>query len=309
MALLPLFVLLLLAVAVGVGASAVRGAPPSAELAVAAARQHARWTAAAAALFGVAAAVGTAAVGTANDSFGPASDGVTALLVPVAFGLVHTTVLAIGELTWPRPVGQVRHAQLVRRGLLDAAPRRLVRAGTATVPFAALVLGAGALLADADGRTFSVTAAGGAVGGAASPFAGADYSTPAALGLLALAMAALVTLRIVAERPAVSTGDDRIEAALRAASAHRVLRGAVGSALIVVGGLLAVSGLALRNASTGAGDTARAYGLDVGVLTGALPVTGAVLGVLGLALALAGLVLCAWCAPAVPADRQPALGA
>ena len=166
-----------------------------------------------------------------------AAIGVTALLVPIAFGVAHTVVLAVGELTWPRPEGAVRRARLVRRGPLDAAPRWLVRLTGGALVAAAAVIALGAALAAPDGRSITHISADGLEVAGASPFpglvlrpagrAGSARPVPDRRG------------RPLDRRPAaaVATEDDRIEAALRRASVHRVLRGAAATALVVAGGL------------------------------------------------------------------------
>ena len=127
MGLVPLALLLAVVVTVAIGTAVVRRSPPSRETAVAAGRTHAVHSAGAALLLGSLAAGYVGATQLGNGS--PGGLGVTALLVPITFGIVHTLVLAAGELTWPRPQGEVRRARLVHRGLLDAAPRWLVRHG------------------------------------------------------------------------------------------------------------------------------------------------------------------------------------
>lgn len=304
MALLPLLVVLLVAVAAASGTGFVRRSPPSRETTVAAARRHASVSSVAAVALGVTAALGTGVVATLPGTLqGASRNGVAALSVPLAFGIAYTAVLLLGELTWPRPEGDLRRARLVHRGLFDAAPRSLVALTTGALVGGGVVVLLGALLAAPDGRSFGVSAAGGTIRGAASPFAGLAYGGPAALGLLALALLTGAALRVVAQRPAVVTADDRIEAALRRASAHRVLRGTAATALVVTGGLLAVSGNAVRSASSGVIATASANGLDAGTTVAALPWVGGILAVLGLVTALAGVVVLAARAPGVPADE------
>lgn len=286
MALLPLLVLLAGIVTVAFGAVAARRSPPSRETAVAAGRAHAVRTAVAAIGLGLAAAlyVGVAQLGNSS----PGGLGITALLVPIAFGIVHTVVLGIGELTWPRPDGEVRRARLVHRGLLDAAPRRLVRVTALAAGLTVGVLVTGALVAAADGRSFGWSSGG--FTGATGPFPGLFYGLPAALGLGVLAALTAAVLWIVANRPAVATADERIEAALRRASAHRVLRVAVGVPLFVSGGLLFIGGNALHSAAAG---------------TGGPPLLGPVgagVAVLGIVSMLAGVVVACLPAPSVPVD-------
>ena len=297
-----LLLLVLAATAALVVTGVTRRSPRSREHAVAAARAHARLGSGAAVVLGAAAALW---VGTAHleGATGAGDLGVTALLVPVAFGVVHTAVLGLAELTWPRPEGAVRRARLAHRGLLDAAPRPLVRAAAGATAAAVVTLAGGALLAGPDGRSVTVSAGEGRVLATHSPFAGPVYGAPAAIGLLVLAVLTVGALRVVANRPAVVTADDRIEAALRRASAHRVLRGAVSTALVVSGGLLAVSGLALRSAAVGAAANALANGLPAGAAAAVLPWAGAALGLLGLAALLAAAVVLCTRAPGVPADE------
>ncbi|WP_138759983.1 hypothetical protein [Modestobacter altitudinis] len=290
MALLPLLLVVVLAAAVTVGAVLTRRVPPSAEATVAAARQHASWTALTAVVVAAAAALAAGATSPFTGD-GPASLGIAALLVPVTFGVVHTAVLALGELTWPRPQGPLRRARLVRRGLLDAAPRWLVRLAGGTVVGAAVTLVLGAVLAEDDGRSVSLRSADGMLTGTASPFPGWTYGGPAALGLLALTALTIGALRVVATRAAVVTTDERAESALRRASAHRVLRGAVGSALVTTSGLVLVAGMSTRSVAGNVGPQA-------------LAVLGLVLFGCGLAGLLAGLVVLCVRAPGVPADQQ-----
>jgi len=287
-ALLPLLVLLAGIITVAFGAAAARRSPPSRETAVAAGRAHAVRTAVAAIGLGLAAAVYVGAAQPGNSA--PGGLGITALLVPVAFGIVHTVVVGVGELTWPRPDGEVRRASLVHRGPLDAAPDRLVLAAAVAGGLAVVTLVGGALLAGDSGRNFVWTADG--FSGSTGPFPGLFYGLPAGLGLLVLALVAVAVLRLVANRPAVATEDEWIETALRRASAHRVLRVAVGVPLFVSGGLLLTGGNALHSAAAGSGGP---------------PLLGPVGAVIGIVSMLAGVVVACLPAPSVPADA-PAVG-
>ena len=290
MGLVPLGLLLAVIVTVAIGKAGARRSPPSRETAVAAGRKHAVQSALGAVLLGALAAGYVGATGLGNGS--PGALGVTALLVPITFGVAHTLVLAAGELTWPRPQEEVRRARLVHRGLLDAAPRWLARLAALAVGLAATTLVGGALLADPDGRSVSY---GNEVGqgwelSTAGPFPGLFYGLPAGIGLLVLALVTAVTLWIVASRPAVATVDDGIEAALRRASAHRVLRVAVGVPLFVTGGLLFAGGRSLHAVATST------------VSSGLLDAAAATASLLGGAAMLTGLLVACLRAPGVPAD-------
>ena len=156
MALLPFALVGLLTVAVGAALAAARRTPPSRESTVVAARRHARSTTVVALLAAPAAALGCAVVFISMIP-SPGSIGRALLLAPVAAGVAHTAVVLLGELTWPRPQGDVRRAGLARRGLLDAAPRWLLRVGATTVAVLVVVLVTGAVLADGSGRRVTVS--------------------------------------------------------------------------------------------------------------------------------------------------------
>lgn len=290
MGLIPLGLLLAVVLTVAIGVAIVRRSPPSRETAVVEGRRHAVLSAGAALVLGFLAAGYVGATQLGNDS--PGGLGVTALLVPITFGVVHTVALVVGELTWPRPEGSVRRARLVHRGLLDAAPRWLVRLTVPAVVLTVTTLVGGALLADADGRSVSYghDVALGRGMSTASPFPGAFYGVPAGIGLLVLALVTAVALWIVADRPAVAPADDGIESALRRASAHRVLRVAVGVTLFVSGGLLFVGGRALHSVTT---NGAASWLLEGGA-AGASVVGGVAM--------LAGVVVACIRAPGVPAE-------
>ena len=310
MRLIPLLVLLVVVLGV-VGTTAVAARRPAQrrEATVAEAVRHAGRISAAALVVGVLAAL--AAGHAANDSQVTGESlagrtGTAAISALLGFGLAHTGTVLVGELTWPRPTGTVRRARLVRRGLLDSVPRWLLRlSGAAFGTGLALVL-AGAVLAGPDGRSITVSAAGGAVSGAAAPFAGVDYGLPTGAGLVCLALLTAGALWAVAARPALGTADERVENALRRASAHRVLRGTTSSALAAVGGLLTVSGLSIRDAATGALDAAAVDGLEVGTAIVVVPWLGGLLALVGVLGGLAGLALFAARAPRPPVDA-PAL--
>jgi hypothetical protein len=288
--LVPLGLLLAVVGTLAIGTAVVRRSPPSRETAVAAGRRHAVQSAGAALLLGFLAAGYVGATNLGNGS--PGGLGVTALLIPITFGVVHTLVLAAGELTWPRPEGEVRRARLVHRGLLDAVPRWLVRMATVAGALTVVTLVGGALLADADGRSVSYGYETSGMSGlsAAGPFPGPFYGVPAGIGLLVLALVTALALWIVANRPAVATADEGIESALRRASAHRVLRVAVGVPLFVTGGLLFVGGRALHSVATTA------------VSTGLLEAAGVGASLIGGAAMLVGVVVACIRAPGVPAD-------
>jgi hypothetical protein len=284
-ALLPFLLVLVLALAVAAGVAFVRREPPSRETTVAAARRHAAGTSALGLALGLTAAVASVGIGLRTLS-GAGSLGLAALSAPLAFGIAHTVVLLLGELTWPRPAGEIRRARLVRRGPWDAAPRWLRRVAAAASLTAVLTVVLGGLAADPDGRSVSAGPASELVA-SASPFPGWTYGGPAAAGLLLLGAITLAALTAVANRPAVVTDDDRAEDALRRASAHRVLRGATTAALVTTGGLLLTGGHAVWRVGAAAGP-------------GLLAATGVLAASAGLIAVLGGLVVAVVRAPGAP---------
>lgn len=285
MAVTPFLLVLVVAAAVATVTAVLRRDPSYSERPVRAVHAHAGWTSAAAAIAAV--VVGLVAAVASPLGIDPGAIGVRGIVIICAAACAHLFATLVGELTWPRPEGQVRRARLERRGLLDAAPRWLIRTTTVALAATTLTIAVGAMMADPDGRSYSVqvdeftTQWRMTVG---DPFPGPVYGVPAAVGLLAVVLLALVALRVIADRPATNTADDSVEDGLRRASAHRVLRTTAVACLVVTGGLLWAGGQAMTSAVADAGDT---------------PVLGVVVLVLGGAvLSAAAVVLC------VPADAR-----
>src|SRR4051812_19466579 len=224
MALLPVLVVLALVVGVGWAVSAARRSGPSHEAAVAAARRHGLVVAVLAPVAGLV-SVGGLLWAAADVGHGfPGSMGNALAISPLAYALAHTLVMILGELTWPRPAGAVRRARLVPRRLSGVLPRRLTRVVAAGTVLLVAVLVVCGILADPDGRSMSHRQ--GAELRTQTPWPGWHYGEPITVELVLLALLVGVALWVVLNRPAVATDDERIEEALRRASAHRVVRGA-----------------------------------------------------------------------------------
>ncbi|WP_336026540.1 hypothetical protein [Geodermatophilus sp. FMUSA9-8] len=287
---LPLWLLMaLVAVVVGGVTTVIGRTPPGREPAVINAARHARRTSAFAVLAGLIAALGCGVV-CLSLLTGPGVFGRVLLLIPLAAGVAHAVVLALGELAWPRPGGDIRRAALVRRGLFDAAPRGLVRAAAAGLGVTVAVLFLGALAADHTGRTLTV----GGLAARLGPFPGLHYGGPVAAGLLVLVLTTAVALHVVAQRAAVATAEPEVETVLRRASAHRVLRGTTAAVLALAAELLLMVGSTLREAVALTGPAAPA---GIGVTGVAVLIAAAVAGAAAVAVAC-------WQAPTVPADGR-----
>ena len=282
-----LLVLGFLVVLVPVGAAVLlvvlTRATPSADLmaSTVAARRHA--------VLGGALAIGAATVVVlatpfAEAALGPRLFGVPGLLlvlVPGAAGLAHVGVLALTERTWPHPTGRLRAARLAPRGIRNVTPPVLGRVLVLAALALLAAVAAGALLAAPDGRSIAVQH--GSTGGSAGPFPGLPYGLGALAGVGVLITVSALVLRLVVARPAVEGADERTDSALRRASAHRVLRGALAGTLLTLGPLLAFGGAAAAHVHDGAPE--------------AIAVTVAVVG---LAVLVAGLVAAFLPAPHVP---------
>lgn len=216
---------------------------------------------------------------------GVAEGQVLAVLLLVG-AAAHTLVLALTELTWPRPHGDRRSGLLVRRRLVDVLPRPALVLTAALASLVVVVALVGTVVADGSGTALTRASADGTATWSAGPFPGAPYAVPVLVGLLVLLGLAAATARLVLARPAVAGADAATDAALRRASAHRVLRGTAAGCALTLAGLLAVSSSAVRGVAHGS--------TGLAVLAAALAV------VAGLAV-LTGVLL-----PAVPAPRVPA---
>jgi hypothetical protein len=298
MAITPLLLLLLLvSLVAGATALLVRQAAHAEDATDARARRHAARMSGTAIVAGVVAAVAAGFAAAYPTMSGiPAMEvsaagrpGVAAMTLPLAFGLAHTGTILVGELTWPRPGGVIRRARLAHRGLLHAIPVWMLRSAIITLATGIVVIAVGAATADPYGRSITVHAGNGLAEGAASPFVGAGYGLPALVGLGCLVALTSAALWVVANRPAVVTDHAGVEDALRRASAQRVLRGSTAAAMILVAGLVTVSGLAVRNASIAAAETARLNDLPVGAAASLLPWVGGALALAGLVIGVAGV--------------------
>lgn len=134
------------------------------------------------------------------------SSALVQLGVPSAFALA---VLVAGELTWPRPRGTVRTARLAHRGVRALVPRYMTWVAGILLAYNLLILAT--TLAHDPGS------------------ASARHLLTGWAPWLLLTVAAVAgVLRLISVRPAVPGTAPEADAALRLASAHRVLRTAAG---------------------------------------------------------------------------------
>lgn len=134
------------------------------------------------------------------------SSAVVQLGAPTVFAL---GVLVAGELTWPRPRGSVRTARLEHRGVIALVPRYMTAVAGFFLAYNLLIL-ATTLARDPGSASAQQLLAGWA------PW------------LLLTVAAVAGVLKLISVRPVVPGTAPEADAALRLASAHRVLRTAAG---------------------------------------------------------------------------------
>lgn len=170
--------------------------------------------------------------------FGPRAYGVAPALAGTAFVLA----IALGEVTWPKPEGPVRTAQLGPSR--PPAPRRLAVAFVASL-LSAVALGvAGGVTAASDGRSVELHWPTGGAG--AGPYPGWYYLVPMGAGLAVLAASTWWSLRRIDARAALGAEDRHDDRLARTAAKTRVLRGALAAVLLTLGGTALVMGGALH---------------------------------------------------------------
>ena len=211
---------------------------------------------------------------------GPLAYGAMAAFGPAAGGLVLVLAIACGELTLSAPRNSVRRASLHRRTGGDLVPRLAVMLCAVAVGMLVLLTAVSAVLAT-EGRFYATTdvlEGGGLMESISSPFPGAHYTLPIWGGLLVLAVAAALALRVILRR---RPSDDVQDILLRRRSSTSVLGALVLAAALT---LLPVAGLMGMQLLPSAGHVAT----GVEVVCSALGGLGVVVGLLALP---AGLVM------------------
>ncbi len=213
--------------------------------------------------------------------FGLTREAVLTSLVPLLLALSAVLVLLVGELTWPRPDGPVRHATLDSRVAGDVTRGRWSRVLSGVTVLAATAYVAGALAARPDGASVGWEDA--TRGSAAGPFPGTTYVVPQAIVTALLLLAADGVVRAALQRSAVAGAGRTLDHALRQDAVDRAARIASCGVLLTLG----------CDAVFGGGAVARAW------QSGGLHLLGLGLVVVG------GLVALASCALLVAPVLRP----
>lgn len=170
----------------------------------------------------------------------PWRDGRVLALLPALAGFSLLVAQAVGQLTWPRPSGVVREAELTRRTVADitpAWPRRLVFAWAGAGVLLLVIFG---LVADGP-RTMIRPA--GRYTEAIGPYPGWYYGVLIGSVMVVTVVATELVLRLIALRPAVVGVSAEWDLHLRRRSAGHVTRGVQLILALTTAGVLHVAGL------------------------------------------------------------------
>lgn len=167
------------------------------------------------------------------------SDGRLLALLPALAGACLLAAQTVGQLTWPRPSGSHREADLVRRVVSDVTPVWPRRMGFAWASGALLLLVAFGVMADGPR---SLTRVAGDYVEAIGPYPGWYYGVPMGLAVVATVVASELVLRLITGRPAVAGVSVEWDLHLRRRSAAHVTRGIQLVLAITVAGILVAAG-------------------------------------------------------------------
>lgn len=190
-------------------------------------------------------------------------------ILPAIAGTSMLAVQAVGQLTWPRPTGARREADLAPRTPSDVAPRshRMLAAVWSGLCLLLIVL----FGLKAEGPRTLVQG----IGSTNVPYPGWYYGVPIGLGVVIVVVSSEAVLRLIAVRPAVDGVGRAWDLHLRRRSAGHVVKATQLVLAVTASGLLASAGwvhLALaRDPEASSGTTAHGP-LGVCLLVAALVV-------------------------------------
>ncbi|MFC0646826.1 hypothetical protein [Cellulomonas phragmiteti] len=211
-------------------------------------------------------------------------DGRAVACAPIAAALAFLLVHAVGELTYPRPSGDVRTADLTTRTVADVAPRPLRVLTWSWAGALVTLLAAGTLTATGPRHLDRVVDGWISRG---TPYLGSWYAVPLTVGVVVLLAATAGVLHLVATRPAVGGVGPGWDLALRRRTGARILRGVqLALALTLAGALLMTSWTLHRVAEPIPTLTPATAVPEVAVLAQLVLVVAVSVGVAGTAVAL-----------------------
>lgn len=206
-------------------------------------------------------------------------DGRVLATLPALAGASLLAAQAIGQLTWPRPSGAHREAELVRRTVADVTPtwpRRMVAVWATASLVLLTVLG---LVADGPR---SLTREAGTFTEVLGPYPGWYYGVPMGVAIVVTVVATELVLRLITLRPAVVGVTTEWDLHLRRRSAGHVTRGIQLVLAVSTAGILIAAGWVhlalgrdaypLESGGYGATGSPAQHHLGVGLLVLALAV-------------------------------------
>lgn len=172
-----------------------------------------------------------------------AADGRVTAMLPAVAGLCLASAQALAQVTWPRPSGAVRHADLVRRTRRDVVPARMHRLLVVWTAALAVALVAFAAVADTP-RTLALDD--GTVRATFGPYPGLYYAVPIATAALVLVVVTELVLQLVVLRPAVPGVSRDWDLHLRRRSARHLVGGVQLALAASLCSVLAIAGVVHR---------------------------------------------------------------
>ncbi|GIG24157.1 hypothetical protein [Cellulomonas denverensis] len=171
------------------------------------------------------------------------ADGRVVAVLPAVAGLCLVLAQVLTQVTWPRPAGMLREADLTRRSRADVVPvgaHRLLVAWSTSLVIALAMFTALA----AGPRT--VAGGTGAERVTWGPYPGLYYSAPVAVAAVLMVAATEFALRLVVLRPAVPGVSREWDLHLRRRSARHLVGGAQLALAVMLTGMLVLAGVGHR---------------------------------------------------------------
>ncbi|GAA3799839.1 hypothetical protein [Cellulomonas soli] len=197
------------------------------------------------------------------------------VVLPSLCVAVALAAQAAGELTWPRPAESCREADVSRRTVADLEVDGL-RVATwwwSGLTLVTLLLCVGVQHGP---RTIARDLPGG-LQDYAQPFPGSYYAVPLTLGVLGVAAAGELVLRLIVWRPAVSGVTREWDLSLRRRSARTVAGGVMLTSGLVLAATCLIAGLSVRVLGQGLTDPYTVVGIGLIVMAATVLVTSVVL--------------------------------
>ncbi|WP_282944110.1 hypothetical protein [Cellulomonas endometrii] len=171
-------------------------------------------------------------------------DGRVVAVLPAVAGLCLVSAQVLTQVTWPRPTGALREADLTRRSRADVVP---VSAHRLLVAWGASLVVSLAVFARLAAGPRTVAGGTGVERLTWGPYPGLYYSVPVAVAAVVVVAATELALRLVVLRPAVLGVSREWDLHLRRRSARHLVGGAQLALAVMLTGMLVLAGLGHRS--------------------------------------------------------------